>query len=391
MYPNVYLAFDNCFAIKRWVEPDDWMAMIKDLGVSCVEASTDNEMDPLFEPRAYMDDWAARVMKLEKKHGMKVVNFYTGYQTYRTTGFAHPDERIRRKLIDEWHKVLADIAARIKAGIGFSFFAIPEKDLQDPERYGKTMSTVFSLMAELVSHAWDKGRVPISVEQMYAPHQPPWTIKGSEEYLRTLYGRTGKPSYITIDLGHQIGQRRFVRPSSSGIAELLRRFRKEGWVENAWLGPQSAYTLFFDAVKSPPASDDGVVDRIEREMDRYPYLFAEEEDGDTYRWFEELGCYSPIVHMQQTNGISSGHAAFTRANNEKGIIKGDKLLRAIAASYEKDSARGMPPKCGEIYLSFEIFAGNVDMNHDTLRKLRETVEYWRQFVPKDGTALDRLL
>ena len=391
MYPKVYLVYDNCFAIKRWIEPEDWMALIKDLGVFFVEASTDNEMDPLFEPREYMDDWAVRVMDLEKKHGMKVVNFYTGYQTYRTAGFAHPDARIRRKLLDEWHKVLVDIAARIKAGIGFSFFAIPEKILQDPGKYGETKETILSVMSELVAYAWERGRVPISVEQMYAPHQPPWTIQGSKEYLRELCALTGKPSYITIDLGHQIGQRKFIRPSSSKIGELLQRFRKGDWVDNFWLGPQSAYRLFFDAVKSSPAKDDGVIGRIEREMDGYPYLFAKDEDGDTYRWFEELGCYSPIVHMQQTNGITSSHAAFTRENNEKGIIKGDKILRAIAASYEKSAVEGMPPKCGEIYLSFELFAGNADMNHDTLRKLRESVEYWRQFIPKDGMELDRLL
>lgn len=391
MYPKVYLAYDNCFAIKRWVEPEDWMEMIKDLGISYVEASTDNEMDPLFEPKEYMEDWAERVSALEREHGMKVVNFYTGYQTYRTCGFGHPDERIRRKLLEEWHKVLVEIAARIGAGIGFSFFAIPDKDLQDPVRYEKRWGTILSIMAELVSFAWNRGPVPISVEQMYAPHQPPWTIGGSKAYLARLYALTGKPSYITIDLGHQIGQSRFVRPSPIEIEKLLRRFRSGEWVENVWLGPRSAYRIFFDAVGGSPAKDDGVVARIEKEMDDYPYLFAEKEDGDTYRWLEELGCYSPIVHMQQTNGITSGHSAFTQKNNETGIIRGDKLLRAIASSYEKRAGEGMPRKCDEIWLSFEIFAGNIDMSHDILRRLRESVEYWRRFVPKDGMTLDRLL
>jgi D-erythrulose 1-phosphate 3-epimerase len=390
MYPKMYLAFDNCFAIKRWIEPDDWMAMIKGLGVSCVEASTDNEMDPLFEPREYMDDWVARVLDLEKEHGMKVVNFYTGYQTYRTAGFAHPDARIRRKLLEDWHKVLVDIAASIGAGMGFSFFAVPDKDLQDPARYLKTKETILSIMAELVTYAWERGPVPISVEQMYAPHQPPWTIRGSKEYLAELFSLTGKPSYITIDLGHQIGQRRFLRPSSARIGELLRMSRKGERVENVWLGPQSAHRLFLDAAKTSPAKDEGAIARIERELDGYPYLFAADEDGDTYRWLEELGCYSPIVHMQQTNGLASSHAAFTPGNNEKGIIRGDRLLRAIAASYERSESGGMPPKCGEIWLTFEIFAGNADMNHDILERLRETVEYWRRFIPQDGVELDRL-
>jgi len=89
--------------------------------------------------------------------------------------------------------------------------------------------------------------------------------------------------------------------------------------------------------------------------------------------------------------VTSSHAPFTRANNERGIIKGDNLLRAIAASYEKEASPGMPPKCGEIYLSLELFCGNTDLNHDTMRRLKETVEYWRRFIPRDGVELDKLL
>jgi sugar phosphate isomerase/epimerase len=391
MHPKIYLVFDNCFAIKRWVKPEDWMGVIRDLGVRYAEASTDNEMDPLFATGEYMRDWATEVLGFERKHGVKVVNFYTGYQTYRTVGFAHHDGRIRDKLLNEWHKALVDVAALIGAGIGFSFFAMPENALQDPVVYDETRRRILGILSELVGYAWAKGPVTISVEQMYAPHQPPWTIRGSKEYLRELFGLCGKPTYITIDLGHQIGQRKFLRLSPPRIRELLERFRAGEWVEGMWLGPRSAYRLFFDAVDQTLPALEGVVAKIEKEMDGYPHLFAREEDGDTYRWLEELGCYSPIVHVQQTNGVTSSHAPFTKENNDKGIIRGDRVLKAIAASYEKNDCPGMPPKCGEVFLSLELFAGNTDMNHDTLRKLKETVEYWRRFIPEDGTTLDRLI
>ena len=47
-YPRIYLVLDNCFAIKRWIKPSEWMQIAQDLGFGYVQASTDNEIDPLF-------------------------------------------------------------------------------------------------------------------------------------------------------------------------------------------------------------------------------------------------------------------------------------------------------------------------------------------------------
>ena len=101
IYPRIYLVLDNCFAIKRWIKPSEWMQISQDLGFQYVQASTDNEIDPLFCTDAYMDDWFDEIKKLQDKTGVKVVNFYTGYQTYRTVGLAHPDRRIREKITNE--------------------------------------------------------------------------------------------------------------------------------------------------------------------------------------------------------------------------------------------------------------------------------------------------
>ena len=68
---------------------------------------------------------------------------------------------------------------------------------------------------------------------------------------------------------------------------------------------------------------------IEAEMDAQSYMFAPYKDGDPYEWLRKLGAYSPIVHLQQTNGTSSGHQPFTKECNEKGIIKGEKVISAL--------------------------------------------------------------
>ena len=89
------LVLDNCFALKRWIRPIEWLKLTKDLGFNYVQASTDNEIDPLFSPNGYIDDWFDEVKQGEQSIGIKVINFYTGYQTYRTVGLAHHDEECK--------------------------------------------------------------------------------------------------------------------------------------------------------------------------------------------------------------------------------------------------------------------------------------------------------
>lgn len=95
--------------------------------------------------------------------------------------------------------------------------------------------------------------------------------------------------------------------------------------------------------------------------------------------------------MQQTGGFSSSHQPFTEEFNRKGIISADKLLTSIANSYEDNESDSMPPKCKEIYLTLEIFAKTSDYNADILRNMRQSIQYWRKFIPEDGMRLSEIL
>ena len=99
-YPKIYLALDNCFALKRWVEPETWLPLIKDLGYTSIQASYDNEFDMLYNTKEYIDSWLERLTVAEKQYGAKVQSFYSGYQTYRTSGLAHPDRRVVNSIVE---------------------------------------------------------------------------------------------------------------------------------------------------------------------------------------------------------------------------------------------------------------------------------------------------
>ncbi|MFI5368189.1 MAG: TIM barrel protein [Spirochaetia bacterium] len=385
-YPRIYLAIDNSFATKRWTRPCEWAKIIRELGVSCVEASADTEADPFYCGEDYLTEWIAEVRSAVEVEGLRVANFYTGYTTYRTLGLAHPDFRVRARIVNGWLKVMIRIASTIKAGAGFFIHAISESALQDPAAYAAAENTLYDELTTVARFAHAQGPIPIVLEQMYTPHQPPWTIPGTERYMREVARRGGPGAYVAMDTGHQTGQRLFLRPDAATIRKAL-----WGGLPEPWLGPESAFGIFrADRARGGEAGAETVA-RIETEMDRYPHLFASQSDCDLYGWLQRIGCYSPIVHLQQTNGVSSSHLPFTAEYNAQGIVHPGKVLRAIARSYEGEPLPGLPPRCEEICLTFEIFPHTTDTKRDILPMLAESVRYWRQWIPRDGQRLDALI
>ncbi|MDG0813954.1 TIM barrel protein [Cohnella rhizosphaerae] len=389
--PKLYLAVDNSFAKKRWTRPAEWMELLREFGVSVAEASADNELDPLYMDVSYMADWLAEAKREGERTGVRIGNIYSGHGTYATLGLAHTDKRNRDRFLNDWLKPISAFAAQAGAGLGFYCHAFSDATLQSPEAYDDAERDLYARLAELAIHCRDLGISAAGVEQMYTPHQIPWTIEGSKRLLREVYRQSGAPFYLTLDTGHQSGQRKFTRPSRDRIRQEAARKAQAASVQGIWLGPKSAELLFQEMLAKPESQWAAYLEAIDGEMDRYPHLFASFPDGDTYLWLEELGRYSPIVHLQQTDGTSSAHLPFTEEENRKGIVFGEPLLQALAVSYEREEAQGMPPPCKELYLTLEIFAGTSEMNANILYKMRESVRYWRQFIPHDGILLSEAL
>jgi len=388
--PKLYLAMDNCFAIKRWITPAQWFQVIKAMGATSIEASTDNEVDPLFLPASYLDDWVEEVKALETAHGIRVRSFFTGYQTYRTAGLAHPDARVRNKLVEDWFKPLICKAGQLGADIGFSFHAISEEDLSSPEKYGAAVGRANECFAQLARYAWAHNRVNLCCEQMYAPYQPPFTIESARRMLRDIYKIGGRPFYIANDVGHMVGQRRFRMPSAEAVAQAVAQVRGQGRTRDIWLGPDCMYRKVYEQAKRPEKTDAAFArDAVSALRDSHPYMFSfSGKDDDPYEWVRSMGAYSPIMHMQQTDGVKSSHAPFTKETNKNGIIAPARLLRTLKESFDAPAEDGMPPKADHVTLAFEIFISNVSYPHDALEDLKETVACWKRYIPEDGMTLD---
>jgi D-erythrulose 1-phosphate 3-epimerase len=389
VFPRVYLAIDNCFASKRWTRPREWLELVRELGLGYVEASADTEADPLYCGEPYMEDWARDVARNEKATGVKVVNLYSGHGTYTTLGLGHTDARVRQRMLDQWITPMIRLAARLDAGLGFFCHAFPISALQGPDEYRGAIENLYGQLSQVARFASEQGVTSVGVEQMYSPHQWPWTIAGGKDLVRRV-SEKGAPLYLTLDTGHQTGQRRFLRPGPRAIRDAASGATGADAEGGMWLGPESL-NAFFEARRARREGISGEdLAFVEREMDRFPSIFSAPEDGDTYSWLESLGCYAPIVHLQQVTGSSSAHQAFTASANAKGIIHPEKVLGALRRSFLQPPEKDLPKRVESIYLTLEIFAGTAERPSEIVGKIRESVAYWRQFIRQDGARLDEL-
>ena len=383
-YPKIFLAIDNCFASKRYTDPSDWARVIRELGLTYVEASADNECDPLYMGAEYLAWWVGEVKKAAAQYGLVIANLYSGHGTYATLGLAHTHPVIRDRFLNNWLKPMAKNAGALGAGLGFFCHAFSDAVLQDPARYREAERTLYENLAELAAFGAREHLGVLGLEQMYTPHQIPWTIAGAEKLMREIYRIGGAPFYLTVDMGHMNGQRKFVRPTDDEMIALHDRLLAGDPLPELWLGPEKAVKLFESSKVLPLAELNGI-------MDEYPYLFAPAEDGNPYLWLSKLGGYSPIIHLQQADGKSSPHWAFTKEFNARGIVEPKKVLRAIKAHYDSVPGEGLPPRLANLYLTLEIFTGTADLNRAVLQRIRESVAYWREFIPEDGLTLDKLV
>jgi D-erythrulose 1-phosphate 3-epimerase len=363
MYPRVHLALDNCFASKRYTQPHEWMSIATDMGVTCLEASADNECDPLYTPKEVLADWVAQVKDASTRTGAKVVNLYSGHGTYATLGLAHHDVRIRDHIQHRWIYPMIDLASQLQAGLGFFCHAFDQATLQNAAQYTAAQDDLFRRLAEIAAYADDGGLPTISVEQMYSPHQIPWTQRSAAALLKATFAHHGKPIYLTLDTGHMVGQQNFFHPIHDPNKEPI------------WRGYLAA-----------DASEEALMQYAQG----HEYLFAHPEDGDLYGWLRNFGAYSPIIHIQQTDGTTSAHRPFTERYNATGIVKPLEVLRALKSAYEVPAPADFPPHCADIYLTIEVFSGTAQRPQDSLADIRETIAYWRQHVPIDGQSVNEL-
>ncbi len=89
--------------------------------------------------------------------------------------------------------------------------------------------------------------------------------------------------------------------------------------------------------------------------------------GDPYEWLETLLPWTPVVHLQQTDGKADRHWPFSPAHAKDGIIDPQRVIEIV-----KDSP------LERVYLVFELLRGATDQQ--TINEHKWSVEAWTRWL-----------
>ena len=201
MESKVELGINNAFALKKWIEPDEWMRVIvEDIGLKNIQASFDL-LYPSFKEANYLF-FCNEINRALKKYGAKISSTFTGLNAYLQNMLVHPDPIVRKAAIDYYEdaiKLSAKVGAPVTGGHLLSFTV---KDYNDIKRREYLMQSFFESMIYLSKVALDYNLTSLTWEYMPTPYEPPHTIEEAKRFYKEINKYTYVPIYLTFDLGH---------------------------------------------------------------------------------------------------------------------------------------------------------------------------------------------
>lgn len=322
---NMDIGINGAFLTRRWEEPDNWMRLTRECGYSRHSFCAD-VLDPFFSgDHSYQRETALATKEAAQRHGVQIVDIYTGVATHRFHGLSHSDARVRRRMA-EWVRATFQIAAWMGVDtVGGHEDAFSVELLSNPSKMDGAWANITHQMRGLAQDAKDLGLAAFYSEQMYIPSEVPWTLDETERFLLDCNkgNAGGVPVRVALDVGHMAGQH---------------------------------YGLTGD-------------------------------DLDYTAWLSRFAGQAGVVHLQQTTPDASHHWPFTDANNAKGHVDMEAVIDSIVAghrAYAQSPLAEVLPPVTDVSLVAELIPGSTKTESVVLEELTQTARYLRKFVPEGG-------
>jgi len=195
------LGVNNCWAVKRYVEPEEWIEITATkLEVDHIQFSFDI-LDPRTEETA-LNQIASRTLDCCEDYGVKIHSCFTGLAAYSYNLLLHPDFAMRRDAVDWYEKALV-LAAKLKAeSVGGHIGAFSVKDFRDEKKRSFLTSNLIETLNHLSSIGKKLGLKYLLWEPMPISREPPTTIEDAKKLLSQANEKSSLPVKLCIDVGH---------------------------------------------------------------------------------------------------------------------------------------------------------------------------------------------
>ncbi len=299
---RISLGINNCFAVKRWPEPEMLMGIIaQELGVKYVQFSFD-----LLDPRT-SEPVRSKMCRLYKeaaiKYGLEIQSTFSGICAYSYNLMLHPDPGMRMDAV-KWFEEAITVTSLLGAeATGGHLGALSMRDWQNNTGSSQLLEEMYLFLQHLSAVARFHNLNYLIWEPMPVAREMPCRIDQAKKFYEEVNAKTALPVYYCLDLGHQC-----------------------------------TYT---EAGK----------------------------DQDPYAWLTEVGSFSPMIHIQQTDGLRDHHWPFTKEYNKLGIIDPERVIAALNESGAE-----------EVILYLEAIHGFEENEQKVLDEIKESIDYWRDYL-----------
>ncbi|MCA8910016.1 MAG: sugar phosphate isomerase/epimerase [Rhodospirillaceae bacterium] len=193
------------FAVKRWVEPEAWAAVVRnDLGLEVAQFSFDI-VDPWW-PADLRASLAARIRRACAAEGLALHSAFVGLAHYTYNQLLHPTEE-GRVAARQWYRNAIDFASDLGVvAVGGPAGALSPADAADEQVRSRRYHGLLDDLRGLSDHAKARGLGALLVEPTPLTREFPWSIEGAMQMAEDLAGTTSVPVQYCFDWGHALYQ-----------------------------------------------------------------------------------------------------------------------------------------------------------------------------------------
>ncbi len=220
--PDIVLGANTCFAVKRWPEPERWLAVLgEELGLDQCQVTLD-----LFEPGLdpeHSTAAARAIARASSRAGITLHSTFTGLAAYSSNLLLDPDPLVR-SAAERWFGRAIELTAEMgAAGTGGYLGAFSVSDSADPATRRRRLDGLTAAMVRLSQRASASGLSFLMFENMAVEREFGHRIEEAHE-LEERASTGPVPWVLCLDLGHPCALRTGTR-SDDPVAWLSERWR----------------------------------------------------------------------------------------------------------------------------------------------------------------------
>ena len=198
---NYELGINNCFAVKRWPEPEEWMKIVKkELGINVLQFTLD-----LLDPRTTEPARSIQAQKVKdcaEKYKVKIQGTFSGGIGYHMNLLLHPDYEMRVDAPAWFHNAVV-VSEKISAeSMGAIVGAFSMADYGDEKKKNFILTELKYALHILGSAAKAAGLKYLLVEPSPVPREVPSKIDEAVMLYEFFNDGAPLPIKYCFDLGH---------------------------------------------------------------------------------------------------------------------------------------------------------------------------------------------